>query len=164
MARIELPWIDDDTTTIKIPSKAHPAGKDYTFPAPDIDTGVRLTALAELGLKSTAGRDLTEDDLARIDLNDDQEFDLYRDLMGDTLDEMRADGVSWTRVQKVGRYLFLLHGLGEDMAAEAVARSSTGGALPPANRGQRRAAKKSAKKSTRTASPAGSTSRPARKG
>ena len=153
MARVTLPWVDDDSVTIAIPSKAHPDGRDSTFAAPDIDTGLQLSALAQLGVKAGSGKDLTEADLAAIDLDDDAELDLYRQVMGDTYDELVADGVSWTRLQRVGRYLFIMHGLGEDAAAQAVA-NSPGGSQPQANRAQRRAAtrKGAAKKSTASAS------------
>lgn len=162
MARIALPqWMDDDDVTIPVPSKKHPDGKDYTFASPDIDTGVRLTTIAQLGVKAATGAELAESDLEGLQLDDAQEQDFYRMVMGDTYDELVADGVSWTRMQRLGRYLFLLHGLGEEAAAQAVERSS-GGARPPANREQRRAAKKGAtKKSTPKASRAGSTNRKA---
>lgn len=153
MARVELPWVDDDSVTIAIPSEKHPDGKDYTFAAPDIDTGLQLSAIAQLGVKAGSGGELTEADLAKVDLDDDAETDLYRQVMGATYDELVADRVSWTRLQRVGRYLFIRHGLGEDAAAQAV-QASPGGSRPPANRAQRRAASKTAP--AKTSAPKGS--------
>lgn len=155
MARLDLStYLDDDSVTIPgIPSKAHPDGRDYTITSPDAKTGMRLAAMADLGIKAHAGT-VSEADVAALQLDDDEERDLYRMVLGDTLDELVADGVSWARIQKLGRYLFVHYSMGEEAAAEAVNRS--GGATAPANRAARRATKKTA---TPKASPAGSTTR-----
>ena len=61
-----------------------------------------------------------------------------RDVMGATLDELTADGVSWVRIQKLNRYLFIHFAMGEDAA---VGLMGSGEASAPANRAARRATK-----------------------
>lgn len=163
MARVALPdWLDDDSVTIAVASTAYPEGRDYTFASPDIDTGLRIAALAEQGVRVArvlqAGEDVTEADVRGLQLDDDQEVDLYRLVMGDTYRELQADGVSWVRMQRLGRYLFLLYGMGEEAATMAVDRA---GEAPRPPRRERRAKSKR----TSTDSPAGSrTRRPKGKG
>jgi hypothetical protein len=159
MARLDLAgYLDDDSVEIPgIPSTAHPDGKTYKFDSPDAKTGLFLTSLANLAVKARLGGDIGAQ-AAALELDDDQERDLMRDVMGATLDELTKDGVSWVRIQKLNRYLFIHFAMGEDAAAGLAA---SGEARVPANRATRRATKKPTrvKPVTPRASHAGSTTR-----
>jgi len=159
MARLDLAgYLDDDSVEVPgIPSTAHPDGKTYTFASPDAKTGLFLASLANLAVKARLGGDIGKQ-AAKLELDDDQERDLMRDVMGSTLDELTADGVSWVRIQKLNRYLFIHFAMGEGAAAGLTV---SGEARVPANRAARRASKKPtpARSATPRASHAGSTTR-----
>ena len=159
MARLDLTgYLDDDSVEVPgIPSTAHPDGKTYKFASPDAKTGLLLASLANLAVKARLGGDIGKQ-AAALELDDDQERDLMRDVMGPTLDEMIADGVSWVRIQKLNRYLFIHFAMGEDAAAGL---RQLGEAQALANRAARRATKKTTrvKPVTPRASRAGSTTR-----
>jgi len=161
MARLDLAgYLEDDSVEVPgILSVAHPEGRTYIFDSPDAKTGLFLASLANLAVKARLGGDIGEQ-AAALELDDDQERDLMRDVMGATLDELTADGVSWVRIQKLNRYLFIHFAMGE-AAAEGLRVS--GEAPAPANRAARRAATKKratlVKSVTPRASRAGSTTR-----
>jgi len=159
MARLDLAgYLDDDSVEVPgIPSKKYPDGKTYTFASPDAKTGLFLASLANLAVKARLGADIGKQ-AAELELDDDQERDLMRDVMGSTLDELTTDGVSWVRIQKLNRYLFIHFAMGEDAAAGLTV---SGEARVPANRAARRATKKPTpvRSATPRASHAGSTTR-----
>lgn len=155
MARLDLgAYLEDDALEIPgIPSTKHPAGRTYRFASPDAKTGLLLTALADLAVRANQGKDI-ERAAEKLELDDDQERDLMRDVLGATLDEMLADGVSWVRIQKLNQYLFIHFAMGAEIAADGL--KAPGGATPP-NRAARRA-----KPTPSRASTAGKTPRKAR--
>ena len=161
MARLDLTgYLEDDSLEIPgIPSTAHPEGKTYRFASPDAKTGLLLASLANLATQARLGVDIGEK-AASLALDDDQERDLMRDVMGSTLDELTTDGVSWVRIQKLNKYLFIHFAMGEEAA---VGLRLSGEAPAPANRAARRAATKKAttraKSATVRVSRAGSTTR-----
>jgi len=159
MARLDLAgYLDDDCVEIPgIPSTAHPDGKTYKFASPDAKTGLFLASLANLAVKARLGGDIGKQ-ASELELDDDQERDLMRDVMGATLAQLTTDGVSWVRIQKLNRYLFIHFAMGEDAAAGL---TQPGEARVPANRATRRATKKPTpvKPVTPRASHAGSTTR-----
>lgn len=151
-------YLDDDSVEIPgIPSTAYPEGKTYKFASPDAKTGLFLASLADLGIK--ANQDGAGVDASQLELDDDKERDLMRSVLGVTLDEMISDGVSWVRIQKLNRYLFLYFAMGEEVAGVMAQR--LGETQAPANRAARRAATKKtpAKSATPKVSPVGSTNR-----
>lgn len=107
-------------------------GKTYSF-SPDIpaDTGLTIMRLREETTKFTiaiiAGQ--TPDPNAEL-LDDKSEALLIRDLLGDTLAEMTADGLRWPKIERVGKTLIAWHIFG----AEHALKTWTGGgdADPPA--------------------------------
>ncbi len=126
-------FLADDCVEVPIPG-----GKTYRVPSPDAATGLRLTAMVNLGVQSALGGEITEQDAAKIKLDDDQERDFLPQVLGSAYDEMIADGVSWLRIQRIGRYCLLYFTLGPEAAAAHV-RSS--GEAPAPNRETRRAKK-----------------------
>ena len=157
MARLDLgAYLEDDALEVPgVPSTAHPEGRTYKFASPDAKTGLLLASLADLGVKAHAGKDIG-DAASRLELDDDQERDLMRDVLGATLDEMLADGVSWVRIQKLNQYLFVHFAMGAEIAEAGL--NQPGGAPPP-----NRAARRTKAKPTRSrASTGGKTSQKAR--
>lgn len=131
-------YLDDDALdTPPIPSTKHPAGRSYRIPSPDADTGVRLTAMVTLGVAFASGADLDQREAKKLKLDDNQEKDFLEDVLGSAYGEMVADGVSWTRIQRLGRYCLLHFTLGPEAAADEVQR----GEAPAPNRATRRAKK-----------------------
>lgn len=143
-------FLDDDSLTIPHPIKSekHPAGKVYAIPYPDADTGLRLTALAEIGRKVEARRrgdknaKVTAAEAARLVVSDDDEREFAQQVLSTTYAEMIDDGVLWPIIQRVVQYAYVYFAMGAD-AANNAARDGlfTGGkAFVPANRAERRAA------------------------
>jgi hypothetical protein len=148
MARLDLAgYLDDDSIEVPgITSTKHHAGKTYRFASPDAKTGLRLAALADLGVKAHQGVDVGVA-ASRLELDDDQELDLMRDVLGSTLDEMVSDGVSWVRIQRLNQYLFIHFAMGEQVAKKGL--DAQGEAVPP-NRAAKRAASKATVRKTHT--------------
>lgn len=155
-------FLGDGGEDLKIPSTEHPEGRWYHFRSPNFETGLWLKNVIEFGQKANIrervggkltaeeARDLAKD-VGKLVLDDDEEQDMYRRVMGDTFDEMRADDVNWDNTQRV--FGILLNKWGNSQPIEVTLEK--GKATAP-NRTARRAAAKKAP----TASPA---KRPARK-
>ena len=174
MARLDYlgDFLGDDSVEVDLPSEKYPTGKTYRFASPNAKTGLVLARLANLAVRARLGADIGAD-AAKLELDDDQERDFMRDVMGATslvpdppitvsgLDEMLADGVSWVRIQGLNQYLFMRFAISKAEADEWAKRS--GEAPAPANRAARRAVTKKAttraKSATVRASRAGSTTR-----
>lgn len=156
---------DDALVTPPIASTKHPKGKAYRIESPDAETGLRLQALANLGFAVATDQDIDPEDAARLQLDDGGERNLYAQVLGPTLDELVADGVSWVRIQRIGRYAFAHFALGPE-AAVKVAEGGTSGEAPAPNRATRRASSGTARSTRSRGSTAGTTSRrkPAGKG
>lgn len=152
MARLQLDaFLDDDAMeTPPIPSTAHPEGRVYRIPSPSAKDGLRLARLASLAVRANdedPGAKVTEDDLASIDLDDAEERDLYRMALGSAYQEMLDDGVSWVRIQRLGRYMFFYFGMSPESAEQALRSGVLSGEAKAPNRATRRTAKKATSKS-----------------
>lgn len=133
-------WLDEDGfDTPLIKSRKHPEGKTYHIASPDYDTGIHLQRIADLGAKVHAGGDITKEDQAKLKLDDDQEKDFSKMVLGDTCQEMIDDGVNWDRIRKLTKYTFAFYTLGEE-AAEKIAAPKA-----PENRAGRRSGGKKKK-------------------
>ncbi len=144
-------YLDDDSVeTPPIPSREHPQGRAYRITSPDAATGIRLTAMVSVGVDMALGAEIDPKDAERLKLDDAQERDFLREVLGTAYDQLVADGVSWLRIQRLGRYFLLYFTLGPE-AAEAEARQSSGEAPAPANREQRRAATKTSSRGSSAA-------------
>lgn len=140
-------YLEDDTLTIPI------GGKEYTIPSPDALTGLRFSAIADLGIKAAQGLELTDTDRDKIQFDDKEERDFVEQVLGtEAYETMLADEVSWVRIQRVSQYAFLYFSIGEQAADQAVAsgRLNGSGKVPAPNRAQRRASTKG--RTTATAS------------
>lgn len=134
-------FLDDDALVIPgVKSREHPDGKSYTIPSPDADTGARFAALAEIAMKVHRGVDVSESDLRRLRMDDDEEREFMEQVLGDALAELKADGVSWRRLQMLTQYAYIYFAYGPEQAAAASQNGliSSGKATAP-NRAARRA-------------------------
>lgn len=132
-------FFDDDALKLPpIKSKKYPAGKVYTVPSPDFETGAMLQKLASIAQRIQAGLPVSEDEARRLKFDDDQEVDLAKLLLGDTLQEMKDDGVPWGPIRKVTQYAFTHYAI----SPEAAERLAAPKAPAPANRAAKRAKKK----------------------
>lgn len=123
--------------TLKLPI----GGKVYAVPSPDIETGLYCQRIAETGLALRAGRQLSDSDLAALQLDDEEERSWYHRLMGAAFEEMLADGLPWAYVQRAGATTFAWITRGIDAAErtwnarpEAPGASSTSSTSAPTNR------------------------------
>ena len=136
-------FLEDDSIRIPVPirSREYPDGKFYTVPSPDGETGLRLTALADIARKQQQGVKVSERDVARLRLNDEQEREFAQEVMGTCYEEMMADGVPWVTIQKVMNYSYIYFAMGKDVADKAAQEGlfSGGKARTPMNLAERRA-------------------------
>lgn len=122
-------------------------GKTYKVPSPDAREGLRLTALANLGLKAAAGGQMSPEDAAAVKLDDDGEKDLYRRLLtADVYDEMLEDGVPWLTLKAIGEDALTYFGMSPELADLALELRRQGNLAARTNRATRRAAKKPSSK------------------
>lgn len=138
-------FLEDDSIRIPvpIPSKTHPEGKLYTVPSPDAETGIRLTALADIARKQQSGVHVSERDVARLQMDDDEEREFAQQVMGKCYTEMVEDGVAWVTIQKVMQYSYIYFSMGREVAEKAAREGLFQGGkvrLPAMNRADRRAA------------------------
>jgi len=141
-------------------------GKVYRIASPDAKTGLWLTALANLGEREVAGERLTPDEIAALRLDDGDEQDFIRKVLGRTVDELVADGVSWVKVQRISRYAFYYFAIGPEAADHLTASGALSGEAraPRQSRAARRQASQGgATTTTAPASTGGTTSRRKRK-
>ena len=114
-------------------------GKIYHIPEPDAELGAWCTAMFTAGVAITMG-DEPPAGVPSLQLDDDDEMALYRRVLGDTLDELQADGYGHATIKHFGQTAFIWIAVGQE-SAEAFWNS--GGdpkaSLPrPLRRGQAR--------------------------
>lgn len=77
-------------------------GKEYTIQSPDAETGLLCQRLVAGAAKVMAGGEISEADTEKLRLDDEEEQELYKRLMGAAWDEMIADHVPWTLIKHAG--------------------------------------------------------------
>ena len=132
-------FLDDGALDyLGIKSAKHPEGKTYRVPSPDAKTGLWLAALGDMGLRSASGAGLSAQEARDLKLDDDEEADLYRRVLGPVHAEMVEDGVSWAVLRQVAIDAYICFAVNVEIADVALARSGEGQAR--ANRATRRSA------------------------
>lgn len=136
-------FLDEDGIVIpNIKSTKYPKGKTYTIPSPDVDTGIRLTGLAEIANKLNRKVEVSPRDVARLKLSDEEEREFSQQVLGSAYEELLADGVSWVRVQRLTQYAFTYFAFSPEAAEKAAREGTFSGKAPARNRATRRAAAK----------------------
>jgi hypothetical protein len=130
--------------TLKLPIR----GKTYVVPSPDAKTGLRVQRLMTTGAIAAAGGEVSEDDLAALELDDDAERDLYLRLLGSTYDEMIGDGLPWEMIRHAGGTAMMWVAFGTE-SAERFWESAGEADRPEPQDRKAPAAKKSARRGSR---------------
>ena len=125
----------DDALTIPVPG-----GQHVRIPSPSAEVGLRIQLVLELGMKAASGSALTDRDRERVELDDDGERDLMRDVLGAAFDELTAV-MSWVQLQRTFRYALLWFGIGPEAADEALASGRLSGEAAAPTRAERRASR-----------------------
>lgn len=86
----------DPTLTLPVTSE-----KSYSFVSPPMTVGLYLQKVEAIALRQARGDELTDEDIAALNLDDDGEKNFYRMVMGATYDEMLKDEVPWHRFRIV---------------------------------------------------------------
>lgn len=84
--------------TLKLPI----GGKLYSVNSPSARTGIQVNGLVAAARAVQAGEDIAASDLAALSLDDSEERDFFRSLLGSTMEEMLQDGVGWHQVRHAG--------------------------------------------------------------
>lgn len=146
-------YLDDDKLEFPI------GDKTYIVESPDAKTGLWLASLANVGVKAAGDGKVTDAELERLVLDDDEERDFAQQVLGKTYDELIYDGVPWVKIQKLIRYCFVAFAIGVEAADEALKNGTLSGEAPAPNRAARRGASRGgATKTPRQVSTAGTTS------
>jgi hypothetical protein len=135
-------FLNDDPIVVPIKSEKYPDGKVYRVPSPDFQTGLSLTALTNLGMRAAQGETIGPDDAESLELDDDDERDLYVRLFGSTYDEFIEDNVPWVAIQRLGQYALIYFGMSPQAANEALNKGALLGEAARPNRAQRRKTQK----------------------
>jgi len=101
-------FLDDDGITLPpLRSKAHPEGKEYFVESPDFEDGLTMQNLALIAQRLANGIEVDPEEAKRLRFSDGAEEEGFAKLvLGDTLDEMRADGVKWGSIRNAVQYVF----------------------------------------------------------
>ena len=137
---------DDGFDTSPIPSVKYPApeGKIYHVPSPNAETGLRLSALADLTIKMNKGIEISEADMRRMRLDDKQELEFTEQVLSKPLvDEMLADGVKWEHLKRLTAYAFTYFAVSPQAAMDAAREGAFNPKAVTPNRAQRRTKAKS---------------------
>ncbi|QJD49994.1 tail assembly chaperone [Microbacterium phage Rasovi] len=139
-------FLDDDGINLPlIRSKAHPEGKSYFVESPDFETGLTMQNLSSIAQRLANGIEVDPEEAKRLKFSDGAEEEGFAGMvLGDTLDEMRADGVKWGPIRNAVQYVFTYYAMSAAQARKLVQVAPKVHA--PANRAERRA-KKPKKKS-----------------
>lgn len=129
-------WFDDDALKIPSPIKSEkfPNGKQYTVKSPSFETGLMLQRLGNIAQRISAGVEVPESEAKKLKFDDAEEVDLAEMVLGDTLVEMKADGVSWGSIKRVLGYAFTYYAISPDAAERLIAPK----APEPTNRAAKR--------------------------
>lgn len=149
----------DASITLPVPGKDGQT-REYRIEGPNAITGIWVQDIFRVGIKAVTDEDadITAEDVARLKLDDSEEQDLMKRLLGPSLDHMVADGVSWPWIQLVNQTALIWVAAGRERA-ELFWNS---GGVPKAQR-REPADRKASEKSGRQGSPAGTTSTKAKR-
>lgn len=137
-------------------------GKTYTFSPADARLGLRMQRMLAVGMGAAHGN--VDEDAATEAMAGMEDETFFPQIMGDTYEQLLADGVPYRALTLISSTLMLWNLQGEDEAAEFW---QSGGKAPAPNRAQRRAATTrtgAASTTKRRASGTGTSTRPRKSG
>ena len=77
-------------------------GKTYTVPSPSAATGLFVQQVMGVAADVQAGNEVDDQSLQSLTLDDAEEKNLYKRLLGPVYDEFVADGLSWEHIKHAG--------------------------------------------------------------
>lgn len=117
-------------------------GKTYMIESPDVITGLRAQATVAIASKVRNGETVTPEDVASLHLDDAQEMDFTKSMLGASFDEMQADKLPWEYVRHAAKTVFMWLVSDRDEAAKVW--SNLGNASRPVPQDRKAPAKKKA--------------------
>lgn len=117
-------------------------GKTYRIPDPGITVGLRAQATVAIATKIKAGETVSADDVAALQLDDAEEIDFTKSMLGPCFDEMQADSLPWEYLRHAAKTVFMW--LVQDRDEAAKVWSSLGNAPRPVPQDRKAPAKKRA--------------------
>lgn len=139
-------WEDGGDLVLILPGGT----REYVIADVDAEVGLEVQRNAEKARRAKRRHDAgesVEDIDADLHLSDDAESALYTNLLGPTLDDLKADGVKWKQVQLAGRIAYAWVAYGVEAARKMW---EARGEAPKANREQRRATTRASGSKPRT--------------
>lgn len=132
-------FLDDDGIELPpIKSKAHPEGKAYFVESPDFQTGLTLQSLSSIAQRLANGIEVDPEEAKKLKFSDgEEEQGFSKMVLGDTLDEMIADGVKWGPIRNAVQYVFAYYAMSKAHARKLVQAAGPKDQAP-ANRAERR--------------------------
>jgi len=136
-----LDFMEDENgfDTPLMPSTKHREGKKYHINSPDAATGLRLAAVSDIVIKQQRKMEISELDIKRLRLDDDDERDFIDQVLNtETVDEMIGDGVRWEHIKRMSLYAFTYFTVSREAADSAVKNGLLQGKVMPPNRAAKR--------------------------
>ena len=81
----------DESIELPVPSDKHPGRKLYKINSPSAKDGILIERITNMAVQLASGGEDVNTEL----LDDEEERDLYKTLLGPVFDEMIEDGVRW---------------------------------------------------------------------
>jgi hypothetical protein len=120
-------------------------GTTYRVHDVDAETGVWVQKVMDIGLAAYQGKDV---DGAVLD--DDEERDTYERVLGDTYEQMLADGVDWGDIKHVAVTAMIWIAFDADTAERFWETGDKGEAAAPETPGPNRASRRASSAAART--------------
>lgn len=134
-------------------------GTTYVVPSPDAATGLYAQRLFQIFVNARTDRKVAEEDLAKLQLEDGEERDLYMRLLGPVYQQMVDDGVQWEKLKFCGTTALMWVAVSLQAAEKFWERGGIPEAPTPNRQARRRAGKASGSKTSARGSTGGTTSR-----
>lgn len=114
--------------------------RDYVVPAPDVDTGLRYSALSHVAIKVNKGQEVTQAEMESLKLEGAEEVSFVEQMLSAAVvEQMREDGLPWPALVRTASYVFTHFAVSADAAKKAFeAGVFSGKAQTPTNRAARR--------------------------
>lgn len=114
--------------------------RDYVVPAPDVDTGLRYTALANVAIKVNKGIDVSKEEMQSLNLEGAEERAFVHQILSDeVVAQMAKDKLPWPAVVRTASYAYTHFAVSPEAAKKAFeAGVFSGKAQGATNRAARR--------------------------
>lgn len=132
-------------------------GKTYMVDSPNVTVGLRAQATVAIAAKVRNGEAVTPEDVAALQLNDEEELDFTKSMLGASFQQMQDDGLPWEYVRHAAKTVFMWLVSDRDEAAKVW--SNLGNPSRPVPQDRKAPAKKKAGGTKKATSKSSSPSR-----